>query len=361
MLMPSRTLRAPGPAGVGGETEAGHTGVAMATLLYTDPRYRQHDTSPGHPERAERLAAVDTGVDDSGVAEDLIRVEPRAATGDELRRVHDADFLAALERFCADGGGHLDPDTVACPRSWDTALLAAGAGLDAIERLAAGEADTAFLAVRPPGHHATPSRAMGFCLLNNVAITASSLVERGERVLIVDIDAHHGNGTQDAFWNEPLVTYVSLHQSPMYPGTGPVSETGGAEAPGTTVNIPVPAGTQGDTYRRAIDDIVVPLSERVRPDWLLVSTGFDAHRADPLAGLGLSSGDYHDLTARLIALVPSSRSLVFLEGGYDLDAVAASTAATLGALSGVETRPEAVTSGEIVPVLDRVRRLHHLG
>ncbi|MDZ7674700.1 MAG: histone deacetylase [Acidimicrobiales bacterium] len=332
----------------------------MAVLLYTDPRYQQHDTSPGHPERPERLAAVDQGVTESGAADDLLHVEPRVATTDELQRVHDADFLGALERFCANGGGHLDPDTVAGQQSWDIALLAAGAGLDAAERLTAGEADTAFLAVRPPGHHATPSRAMGFCLLNNVAVTAAALAERGERVLIVDIDAHHGNGTQDAFWNEPLVTYVSLHQYPMYPGTGPASETGGPEAPGGTVNIPVPAGTEGDTYRRAVDDIIVPLAERVRPTWLLISTGFDAHRADPLAGLGLSSGDYHDLTARLLSLVPASRTLVFLEGGYDLGAVADSTAATLGALSGVVTRPEPATNGQIVPVLDQVRLLHHL-
>lgn len=333
----------------------------MATLLYTDPRFVQHDTSAGHPERPERMAAVDRGVVASTVGEDLIVVEPRGATVDELARVHDRDFLTALERFCAAGGGRLDPDTVASTRSWEVACLAAGAGIDAVDRLRAGDADTAFLAVRPPGHHATPTRAMGFCLLNNVAVTAAALAEVGEQVLIVDIDAHHGNGTQDAFWNDPRVTYVSIHEYPMYPGTGPADETGGPEAPGGTVNIPVPQGTAGDTYRRAIDEIVVPVAERLAPTWLLISTGFDAHRDDPLTGLGLTSGDYHDLTARLLRLVPASRAIVFLEGGYDLGAVTSSTAATLGALSGVELRPEPVTSaGPGGSVIDRVRQIHHL-
>ena len=333
----------------------------MATLLYPDPRFVLHDTSAGHPERPERMGAVDRGVAASTVAEDLEVVEPRAATVDELARVHDRDFLTALQRFCEAGGGRLDPDTVASGRSWEIACLAAGAGLDAADRLRAGEADTAFLAVRPPGHHATPTRAMGFCLVNNVAVTAAALADAGERVLVVDIDAHHGNGTQDAFWDDPRVTYVSIHEYPMYPGTGPASDTGGVAAPGTTVNIPVPEGAAGDVYRRAVDEIVVPIAERHAPTWLLVSTGFDAHRNDPLTGLGLTSGDYHDLTARLLRLVPASRSIVFLEGGYDLDAVTTSTAATLGALSGVEVRPEPVTSaGPGDAVVAKVRQIHHL-
>ena len=333
----------------------------MATLLYTDPRFVEHATFAGHPERPERLAAVDHGVSVCPALDDLTVVEPRPATVDELATVHDRGYLDALERFCRGGGGHLDPDTVAVEASWDVACLAAGAGLDAVERLRRDDADTAFLAVRPPGHHATPTRAMGFCLLNNVAVCAAALADLGERVLVVDIDAHHGNGTQDAFYDDPRVTYVSIHEHPLYPGTGMARETGGAGAPGTTVNIPVPAGTSGDVYRRAIDEIVVPVAEQMAATWLLLSTGFDAHRADPLTGLGLSSGDYHDLTARLLALVPRSRTVVFLEGGYDLDAVAASTAATLAAMSGVEHRPEPVTTGGPGrEALDHVRRIHHL-
>ena len=337
----------------------------MATLLYTDPRFAEHATSPGHPERPERMAAVDRGVAASSVAEDLVSVTPRPATVDELARIHDRDYLDALERFCANGGGHLDPDTVAAASSWEIARLAAGSGLDAIARLRAGEGDTAFLAVRPPGHHATPTRAMGFCLLNNVAVCAAALADLGEQVLVVDIDAHHGNGTQDAFWDDPRVTYVSIHQHPMYPGTGMAGETGGSNAPGGTINIPVPAGTDGDSYRRAVDEIVVPIAERTATTWLLVSTGFDAHRRDPLTELGLSSGDYHDLTRRLLTLVPAAHSVVFLEGGYDLEAVSNSTAATLAALSGVEHRAEAVTTGSRSAeaaggVLDHVRRIHGL-
>ena len=336
----------------------------MATLLYTDPRFVEHDTRPGHPERAERMGAVERGVAASTVAEDLVRLQPRSATVDELARVHDRSYLEALERFCTSGGGHLDPDTVAAAVSWDIARLAAGAGLDAVERLQAGEADAAFLAVRPPGHHATPSRAMGFCLLNNVAVAAAALADAGERVLVVDIDAHHGNGTQDAFWDDARVTYLSVHEHPMYPGTGMIRETGGPNAPGGTVNVPVPAGTSGDVYRRIVDEVIAPVVDRVAPTWLLLSTGFDAHRNDPLTDLGLSAGDYWDLTARILASVPAGRRVAFLEGGYDLDAIVSSTAATLAALVGVEHRPEPVTSAGAEPpawnAVDAARRVHHL-
>lgn len=333
----------------------------MATLLYTDPRFAEHWVAPGHPERPERLEAVDRGIAASGVAEDLVPVTPREATSTELALVHDPDYISAIRRFCESGGGNLDPDTQAGPRSWEAALLAAGAGLDAVARIEDGDADTAFCAVRPPGHHATASRAMGFCLFNNVAVVAAALAERGERVVIVDIDAHHGNGTQDIFWDDARVTYVSIHEHPMYPGSGRLGEMGGTEALGRTVNVPVPAHTGGDTYRAALDLIVAPVIERVGATWLLISTGFDAHRADPLTGLGLSSGDFGDLTARLLAMAPAGRSVVFLEGGYDLDAVAASTAATVAALSHVDLRPEMVTTGpDLTNLLSRIRGLHDL-
>lgn len=333
----------------------------MGTLLFTDPRFLAHVAAPGHPERPARLQAVERGVAASTVTEDLTVLSPRVATIDEVARVHDREYLASLARFCDQGGGRLDADTSVVAASWEVALLGAGAGLDAIERLQAGEADSAFCAVRPPGHHATPTRAMGFCLVNNVAVAAATLADAGERVLIVDIDAHHGNGTQDAFWDDGRVTYVSIHQYPMYPGSGGLRETGGPNGPGATVNIPVPADTAGDVYRRAIDEIVVPVAERLAPTWVLISTGFDAHRADPLTDLGLSSGDYGDLTARLLRLAPAGRSVVFLEGGYDLDAVADSTAATLAAMSGVEHRPEAITTGGPgTEVIAAVQAVHHL-
>jgi acetoin utilization deacetylase AcuC-like enzyme len=259
--------------------------------------------------------------------------------------VHPAAHLDEIEAFCAAGGGRLDPDTSATEASWDAAVLAAGAGLDAIERLDRGEADAAFCAVRPPGHHATPRRVMGFCLLNNVAVAAAALADRGERVLVYDWDAHHGNGTQDAFYADPRVLYVSAHQWPLYPGTGALHESGVDAGLGTTINLPFPPGTTGDVYLAAFDDVIAPAIASFEPTWTIVSAGFDAHRADPLTGLDLAAGDYVDLTKRLLATVPAGRVLAFLEGGYDLQALALSAGAFVAALAGADFRPEPATSG----------------
>ena len=313
-------------------------------LLSTHERYLDHLTRAGHPERPARLGAVVEGIRAAGLGDAVVPAIPRAATVEELVRVHAPEHVARIEAFCAAGGGNLDPDTAASAGSWDAALLAAGAGLDAIERLGRGEADAAFCAVRPPGHHATPEHAMGFCLLNNVAVAAATLVADGKRVLIVDFDAHHGNGTQDAFWNDDRVAYVSMHQWPLYPGTGALGEVGGAGAEGTTVNVPLPAGATGDLYLSAVDTLIAPLAARFAPDWVLLSAGFDAHRADPLTGLGLSAGDYAPLTARLAGLVPAGRVVAFLEGGYDLEALGASAAACVGALAGADVLSEPTTS-----------------
>jgi acetoin utilization deacetylase AcuC-like enzyme len=314
-------------------------------LFVTHPAYLDHDPGLGHPERPQRLLAVEAGVVDADLAGALLYAAPREATTVELERVHAPAYVAALERFCRAGGGALDPDTAAAPGSWDAALMAAGAGLEASERLRNGDADAAFCAVRPPGHHALSARAMGFCLFNNVAVTAAALTDRGERVLIVDFDAHHGNGTQDLFYDDPRVVYVSFHQNPLWPGTGSVVETGLGPGIGATVNIPVPPRATGDVYRRGIADVLVPLAEELQPDWLLVSAGFDGHRADPLTDLGLSAGDYADITADLVELVPPGRRVLFLEGGYDLDALRASTAATLSALVGERLHAERPTFG----------------
>ena len=332
----------------------------MAVLFSTHPAFAEHQPGAGHPERPERLQAVLAGVERSHLDSTLVPVSPRAATRDDLLRVHPAELVDALERFMAAGGGAIDGDTAVSEGSWDAALMAAGAGLDAVERLDRGEGDAAFCAVRPPGHHATPTRAMGFCLFNNVAVTAAALADRGERVLIVDYDAHHGNGTQDVFWRDERVAYVSFHEYPLYPGTGALDEAGAGEGTGWTVNLALPAGATGDVYRHAVELVVAPLAEEHGSTWLLLSAGFDAHRADPLTGLGLTSGDMADLTLDLLQLAPPGRRLAFLEGGYDLEALADCTAACLVALAGGRQAAEAPTSdgpGQHVPAA--AAQVHH--
>jgi acetoin utilization deacetylase AcuC-like enzyme len=317
----------------------------MTVLYVTHPHFLDHETGIGHPERPARLAAVEEGARRSGLDVELVRVAAQPATTVDLERVHTPTYIAALERFCHTGGGRLDADTTAVPASWDAAVRAAGSGLTAVDALRKGDATSAFCAVRPPGHHALSAQAMGFCLFNNVAVTGAALADAGERVLIVDYDAHHGNGTQDTFYDDPRVTYVSFHEHPLYPGTGALLETGWGDGRGRTVNVPVPHGATGDVYRAAVDDVVSPLVDEIGITWLLISAGFDAHRADPLTGLGLTAGDFADITAELVALLSPGRCVAFLEGGYDLDALRDSTAAALRALAGERVHVEAPSGG----------------
>lgn len=316
----------------------------MTILFATHPRFYEHDTGTWHPERPARLDAVLAGLAHPLLDEAVVRFEPRAATHEEIAGSSERLPRGAGAVLCC-GGGNIDGDTVAVTESWNAALYAAGAGLDAVERLDRGEADAVFCAVRPPGHHATLDRAMGFCLLSNIAITAAALADRGERVLIVDFDAHHGNGTQAVFDADPRVLYVSFHEYPLYPGTGDLHEIGTGEAKGTTVNFPLPRGTTGDVIRAGIEVVAAPKIAEFGPTWLLMSAGFDAHRSDPLTSMGLSAGDFADITADLLAFAPPGRRIAFLEGGYDLAALTDSTAACVAALAGEVLHPERPTSG----------------
>ncbi len=333
----------------------------MAVLLETHERYLDHDAGRGHPERPERLHAVRRGLESARLDDNVVAVEPRRATRAELERVHPAAHLDRVAAYCAQGGGWIEPpNTRVGQDSWEAALFAAGAGVDAVDRIDRGEATTAFCAVRPPGHHARADEVMGFCLINNVAVTTAALTARGERVAIIDWDAHHGNGTQDCFWRDPAVLYVSMHEWPLYPGTGRLEEVGAAAGAGTTMNLPFPAETAGDVYRAAFAEVIAPLAERFAPSWVLISAGFDAHRADPITGLGLTAGDYADLTRLSMELAPSRPCIAFLEGGYDLDALAHSSAACVAALAGLVHRPEPVSTGDVGSHVVNAARLVHL-
>ena len=315
-------------------------------LVITDERCLEHDTGGFHPERPDRLRAALAGV--AAVDAELLAegYAPRKAERDELELVHSSAMIDRVVGIAERGGGYLDADTPMGAASFDAALLAAGAVLSAVEQLAANPASRdsapgeseAYCLVRPPGHHATPDTSMGFCLFNSVAVAAASLASAGQRVAIVDVDAHHGNGTQDVFFDRDDVLYASIHQYPLYPGTGALGERGIGAGEGSTINVPLPPGATGEAARAALDDVIVPAVERFAPDWMLVSAGYDGHRADPLTGLSYSSSDYGDFVRRLMPLAP--RIVAVLEGGYDLEATRASSYAVAGALMGLDLRPE---------------------
>ncbi|MBT8198294.1 MAG: histone deacetylase [Acidimicrobiia bacterium] len=305
----------------------------MRLAVVTHEVFLAHDTGSGHPERPDRLAAAHAGLELSQAQ--LIPIEAPPIDDVELRRVHSPDYIEAIRRFCASGGGAIDADTVVVGESWEASLRAAGAGLAAIETVAAGAADAAFCAVRPPGHHATPSRAMGFCIFNNIAIAARHLADAGERVVILDVDVHHGNGTQKMFDTHRDVLYLSLHEFPAYPGTGWIDESGTGGGEGSVINVPLPANSAGDVYHEAIERVIVPVVAEAEPDWVLVSAGYDAHDNDPLADLRLLGGDYGRAIGAVAAAVPDPRWVFFLEGGYDLEAIAGSVAATVDGLAGL--------------------------
>jgi acetoin utilization deacetylase AcuC-like enzyme len=344
---------------------------APAVGFVYDPIFLDHDTGT-HVENGARMTATMELLESSGLLTRLQRIDARAATAAELELVHDPRYVAGVRRAAESGGGWVDPDTLITPRSFDVAAHVVGGTLNALDAVLAGDVGTAFCLVRPPGHHATPVQAMGFCLFNHVAIAAASARRTHglDRVAIVDFDVHHGNGTQDAFYADASVLYISTHQYPFYPGSGTATEVGEGPGRGFNINIPLPAGCGDDAYAAVFDEIVVPALERFRPQLLLVSAGFDAHFADDLADERLSVDGYGGLVARLIEAANrlcDGRLLLALEGGYDLVALPWCVRRTLELLLGdaptpdpLGLAPNARSASDIAALVDDVRRIHTL-
>ncbi len=301
----------------------------MSTILYSHPACLDHDPGTMHPESPARLRAVLAALDADEFA-GLERREAPRAEKDQIARMHPPEFVeAVLEAIPAEGHVGLDMDTIVSPGSGEAALRAAGAVCAAVDAVMAGEADNAFCVVRPPGHHAEQARAMGFCLFNNVAVGAAQARDAHglERIAVVDFDVHHGNGTQAMFWDDADLFYASTHQAPFYPGTGAVGERGAAN---NIVNLPLSAMSGSEEFRRAMSERLLPALNTFRPDFLLVSAGFDAHLADPLAQLRFHEDDFAWATDQLLAVARAccgGRLVSTLEGGYDLRALGASAAA----------------------------------
>jgi acetoin utilization deacetylase AcuC-like enzyme len=308
----------------------------VTTLLLTHPACLAHDMGHGHPERPDRLRAIESSLADARFA-GLRRESAPSAAREAILRVHPEAYVALLEAAApADGLRQLDADTAMSPGPWEAALRAAGGAVAAVDFVLRGEAANAFVATRPPGHHAERTTAMGFCFFNNVAIAARHAQAACglDRVAIMDFDVHHGNGTQDIFWSDGSVLYASTHEMPLYPGTGAASERGDH---GTIVNAPLRAGDGGEALRAAFDTLILPRLDDFRPELLIISAGFDAHQRDPLASLNLVEADFAWVTAKLMEIADrhaGGRLVSVLEGGYDLKGLAGSVAAHVSTLMG---------------------------
>jgi acetoin utilization deacetylase AcuC-like enzyme len=338
------------------------------TAITYDPINRLH-TLEGHPENAQRLQQTWELLQGDGILASLLRVPPRPAPLDAVLRIHEAFYIERLQSASMLGGAHFDSDTYVNAHSYAAALAAAGGLIRIIDTVLSGEADNGFALVRPPGHHALPHWGMGFCLLANVAIGARWAQDWREvdRVLIVDFDVHHGNGTQDIFYADPSVMFFSIHESPHYPGTGAAIETGEGEGKGTTINIPFPAYVGDEGYLAAIRQILAPAAREFEPELILVSAGFDAHWMDPLADMRLSITGYGRIMQELLDLADElchGRLAAVLEGGYNVDVLAHSVLTSLRTLSGSELGPSdpfgPPPAGErdALGLVDQLRRMH---
>ena len=311
---------------------------ALPTALVCSPEFLKHDTGPGHPECPERYSAVIAALTREKLLERSLQLAPRMATIDELRACHTAAYLETARRDVAAGADTLSTgDTQVCRESYDVALLAAGGVLNAVDAVVGGTAANAFCVVRPPGHHATPDRGMGFCLFDNVAVAARYAQKKHglRNVLIADWDVHHGNGTQDIYYDDPSVFFFSTHQWPLYPGTGAASETGAGAGVGFTLNCPFPAGSGRAEILGAFQDALVPAMERFKPEMVFISAGFDSRMGDPLGRFTLDDNDFRDLTRVLLEIAArhsKGRLVSVLEGGYNLDGLGRAVAAHVEAL-----------------------------
>lgn len=344
----------------------------MTTAYVTHLRYPEH-TLPGHPEHAGRIHAVWDALQAAGLPARMITITPEPVSDDLIRAVHSPHYADILQWIAASNQPlvRIDADTYALPVSVEIARLAAGGVVRAVDEVLSGRADNALAAVRPPGHHATPTRGMGFCLLSNVALAVRH-AQRAydlERILIVDYDVHHGNGTQDVFYHENSVLFISTHlyQFGFYPGTGALDETGEGEGEGYTLNIPLPAGHGDESYAALYRDVVWPAAERYQPQLIVVSAGFDAHWSDPLAHMRLSLTGYAHITRELIRMAEQlcSGKIVFaLEGGYHLEVLGQGMRNVAHALLGDDIVSDAYGSGgkepDVRPLIERIRRLHRL-
>jgi acetoin utilization deacetylase AcuC-like enzyme len=341
----------------------------MTTGYVYDEVFLKHNL-PGHPENRARLERTLALLETSGMLARLTHIPARPATREELTRVHRPTYVDQVQTISEQGGGYLDPDTYTNLHSYQAALLAAGGLIEATLAVIDGRVDNAFALVRPPGHHAMPGRGMGFCLFGNVAIAArAARLDRGlDRVLIVDFDVHHGNGTQTMVEDDPAVCFISTHQYPYYPGTGAADETGRGPGEGTVVNMPLSPGAGDQDFRQLYQQVVIPVARRFAPDLVLVSAGFDAHWDDPLAGLGLSLGGYAWITRTLVSLAEElcgGRIVFTLEGGYHLDVLSYGILNTFHALLGDETvedplGPSRRPEPNVTDYIASLRQLHGL-